>query len=325
MTPPRQAHHVRWLLAIFSLGAALPLAAQDGMFVTAGRVLAGTPTESSFGFTVQKDLVGPVGVDGTIMELPGARPASGNLYGAEADFTLFSGATGVPTVFVGISGGIGFGGQQRLWSGGSVGVRMPFVVLGPVRIMAEGRWRSLSIDGRTGVEVALALGYHRRHHTTSARPETAGLWVPPPIGELLRARGIPDAKAKLLNTVVTTAVEEMGQPYVWGGTGNGSGGFDCSGLIQYAYRRAGIPIARTAVGQSGAGVAIRVNIDQLLPGDILVFSDHGDTPTHVGLYVGEGRFIHSASKGVQLSRLADDDPEGKFWLHRWIGVRRIVE
>ncbi len=312
-------------MAVLTLGAAGPLAAQDGLFVTAGRVLAGSPTESSFGFTAERDLVGPLGVDGAVMELPGARPATGNLYGAEADFTLFSGATGVPTVFVGISGGIGFGGQQRLWSGGSVGVRMPFIVLGPVRMMAEGRWRSLSIDGRTGIEVALALGYHRRHRTEPSRPETAGLWVPPPIGDLLRARGIPDAKAKLLNTVVTTAIDEMGQPYVWGGTGNGLGGFDCSGLIQYAYGHAGIRIARTALGQSGAGVAIRVDLDQLLPGDILVFSDRGDTPTHVGLYVGEGRFIHSASRGVRLSRLSDDDTDGKYWLHRWIGVRRIVE
>ena len=52
---------------------------------------------------------------------------------------------------------------------------------------------------------------------------------------ILRSRGIPETKARLLGNVVNTALEEMGQPYVWGGTGNGNGGFDCSGLIQYAY------------------------------------------------------------------------------------------
>lgn len=316
----------RAVTAILGLTLAVPatLAAQDGMFVTAGRVLAGTPTESWFALTAEKNIIGPLGTDGSVMRLPGARPATGYLYGAEADLTLFSAATGVPTIFVGVTGGIGVGGQDRLWTGGTFGVRMPFIVVGPVRLMAEGRWRSLSIDGRTGIEVALALGYHRRARTAPS-PETAGLWVPPPIAEMLKARGIPDAKARTLNNVVETAVDEMGQPYVWGGTGNGSGGFDCSGLIQYAYAHAGISIPRTALGQAGAGVAIRVDQDALLPGDILVFSDHGDTPTHVGLYVGEGRFIHSASKGVRLSRLSEDDAEGRLWLRRWIGARRIVE
>jgi cell wall-associated NlpC family hydrolase len=45
----------------------------------------------------------------------------------------------------------------------------------------------------------------------------------------------------------------------------------------------------------------------------------------VGLYVGEGRFIHTATRGVRLSRLAEDDPDGNYWLRRWVGVRRIVE
>ena len=56
-----------------------------------------------------------------------------------------------------------------------------------------------------------------------------------------------------------------------------------------------------------------------------MFSDRGDAPTHVGLYVGEGKFIHSASRGVLLNRFADDDSEGRYWLKRWIGVRRVVE
>ena len=67
-------------------------------------------------------------------------------------------------------------------------------------------------------------------------------------------------------------------------------------------------------------------IEQLisLPGDILTFGDGSDV-THVGMYVGEGRFIHSASRGVRVSRLAEDDADGRWWLRRWLGVRRIVE
>jgi hypothetical protein len=301
------------------------LHAQDGVFFYVGRVLAGDPAETSFRVTAEKDLIGPVGVDASLLALPGATAGrSGGLYGASLELTMFGAARGVPTLFVGVGGGIGTGGQPKLWSGGSFGLRMPFIVLGPFRIMAEGRWRTLSVTGRNGVEVGVAAGY-RAPRRGPPRPESAGLWMPPPIADILRARGIPEAKARLLSNVVTTALEEMGQPYVWGGTGNGSGGFDCSGLIQYAYSRFGIPIARTAAGQATAGVAIRRDQESLLPGDILVFSDHGDQPTHVGLYVGEGRFIHSASKSVRLSRLVEEDSEGRYWLHRWIGVRRIVE
>jgi NlpC/P60 family len=309
-----------------SLLLAVRLSAQDGVFVTGARVLAGSPTATSWYLTLEKDIIGPLGVDGSLLVLPGAPVADGHLYGAEAHLTLFGASSGVPTLFVGVSGGIGGGQQAKLWASGSLGLRMPFIVLGPVRIMAEGRWRSLTISGRNGIEVGVAAGYRsRRHEVRPPQPESAGLWVPPPTADILRARGIPDAKARLLGNVVNTALEEMGQPYLWGGTGNGSGGFDCSGLIQYAYGRYNISIPRTSEGQASAGIAIRRDPEGLLPGDILVFSERGDQPTHVGLYVGDGKFIHSASKGVRLSRLSDDDTEGRLWLRRWVGVRRIVE
>lgn len=311
------------MLSMFALAA--PLSAQDGAFLYVGKVLAGASAETSWHLTLQKDLAGPLGIDGSLLILPGARPAAGGLYGVGGDFTLLAAARGVPTVFAGLAGGIGSGGQDRLWGAASFGIRMPVIMLGSVRLMAEGRYRSYTFAGRTGAEVGIALGFRNRNHDVTLQPESAGLYVLPPIADILRARGIPEAKALLLANVVRTAVDEMGQPYVWGGTGDGHGGFDCSGLIQFAYGRYGIPIPRTSAGQAAAGVAIRVNPEALLPGDILVFSERGDEPTHVGLYVGEGKFIHSASKGVLLSRLAEDDPEGRFWLRRWSGVRRIVE
>jgi len=319
---------MRVVLACSVAGALLSarLSAQDGAYVTGGRVLAGDPTASSWYLTLEKDISGPLGADGSLLKLPGSPGASGNLFGAGADLTLFGASTGVPTVFVGVAGGIGGGGQSKLWASGSFGLRMPFIVLGPIRVMAEGRWRSLTISGRNGIEVGIAAGYRSRSHGSAApEPESAGLWVPPPTADILRSRGIPETKARLLGNIVNTALEEMGQPYLWGGTGNGSGGFDCSGLIQYAYGRYNISIPRTSVGQSGAGIAIRRDPEALLPGDILVFSEHGDQPTHVGLYVGDGKFIHSASRGVRLSQLSDNDTEGRLWLRRWIGVRRIVE
>lgn len=300
--------------------------AQQGYLLTAGRVTAGTPNEASWRFTVQHDLVGPLGFDLSLNKLPGGRPRSGDLYGLGADLTLFSEARGLPTVFVGAAAGLGLSEQRRFWTSGSIGLRMPVVVLGWFRLSLEGRWRNITVTDRDGLEFGLSVGYRARRDRDASRPESAGLWAPRGTADVLRAGGIPEAKAKLISDVVATALEEMGQPYVWGGTGDGNGGFDCSGLIHYAYSRHGVSIPRTSTSQANAGTAIRRDPDGLLPGDILTFTgDRGDAVTHVGLYVGEGRFIHSATGGVRLSRLSEDDPDGRYWLRRWVGVRRVVE
>ncbi len=117
----------------------------------------------------------------------------------------------------------------------------------------------------------------------------------------------------------------MGRPYEYGGTGEDGGGFDCSGLIQYAYGRHGVTLPRRSVDQAREGTAIGKKYEALLPGDVLTFSNRGGPVTHVGLYIGEGKFIHSATRGVQVSVLSGDDPYGRWWYVRWVGVRRIVE
>jgi cell wall-associated NlpC family hydrolase len=302
------------------------VAAQQGFFVTAGRVLAGSPEESSFRATLERDVVGPVGIDASFITLPGGRPSPGRLYGMGADITLFSGNRGNPTLFAGGAAGIGTDGQEKLWASASIGARMAVVSVGPFRLMAEGRWRSLTIEGRDGFEVAAAFGWRGTNRSRGpTRPESLGLWLPRATADVLRANGIPEAKARQIDNVITTALESMGSPYVWGGTGDGDGGFDCSGLIYYAYRQHGISVPRTSQGQSKAGTAIRRELELLLPGDLLTFSERGDSVSHVGLYVGEGKFIHSASSGVRLSQLSDDDPDGRTWLKRWTGVRRVIE
>ena len=315
----------RRLLACVMLCTAAPAAAQQGVFLTAGRVVAGDPNEASWRLTLQRDIVGPVGADVALQMLPGARPAAGELYGVGGDLTLFAGARRLPTIFIGAAGGIGVEDQKSLWYGGSVGVRMPVLVVGPARLMVEGRWRNMTVEGRDGLEFGVAVGYREVRNAVASTARNTGLWLPGSTADRLRAAGIPDAKARLLGAVVATALEEMGQPYVWGGTGDGRGGFDCSGLIQYAYGRQNVRLPRTAASQAEAGIAIRRDLEALLPGDILTFAENGGTPTHVGLYVGEGRFIHSASTGVRVSRLAEDDPDGRWWLRRWVGVRRVVE
>lgn len=123
--------------------------------------------------------------------------------------------------------------------------------------------------------------------------------------------------------VVRSAVEALGTPYLWGGSADNA--FDCSGLIQYAYARHGIRLPRRSRDQAKTGAEIPPAVAALRPGDILVFSTRpGAGVTHVGMYVGELKFIHSSTGGVKLSRLEARDPEGSHWLERWVGVRRIM-
>jgi cell wall-associated NlpC family hydrolase len=119
-------------------------------------------------------------------------------------------------------------------------------------------------------------------------------------------------------------MDAMGRPYEYGGTGEGGSGFDCSGLIQYAFGKHGISLPRRSVDQAREGKKIDRKLDQLKPADLLTFSNRGGPVTHVGMYVGEGRFIHSATRGVQVSTLSAGDPYGRWWYKRWIGVRRIL-
>ena len=111
---------------------------------------------------------------------------------------------------------------------------------------------------------------------------------------------------------------QVGRPYRHGG--DGPDGFDCSGLSQYVYAAFGIHLPRTAVAQAAA--ATPVERDQLAPGDLVFFRfGSAGRVDHVGLYVGDGRFVHAPKAGARVVDVALDAP---WFARRYVSAGRVV-
>jgi cell wall-associated NlpC family hydrolase len=113
--------------------------------------------------------------------------------------------------------------------------------------------------------------------------------------------------------VVGIAMSQLGTPYVWGGSA--PGGFDCSGLVMWAYAQVGVSLPHSSYALYSMGVP--VSRDQLEPGDLVFFDGLG----HVGIYIGGGEFIHAPHTGdvVKISSL----DEG-WYTATYVGARRIL-
>lgn len=121
-----------------------------------------------------------------------------------------------------------------------------------------------------------------------------------------------------LKTVIDIACQQVGKPYVWGAAGPDE--FDCSGLMQWAYAQAGITIGRTTWDQVENGVMI--GMGELQPGDLIFFHTmEGEPPTHVGLYLGGGAFVHAASEEVGVIY---SDLNTPYWQGVYYASRRII-
>ncbi|MCX4750660.1 LysM peptidoglycan-binding domain-containing C40 family peptidase [Kitasatospora sp. NBC_01287] len=108
---------------------------------------------------------------------------------------------------------------------------------------------------------------------------------------------------------ISFAESQVGQAYIYGGTGNG--GWDCSGLTQAAMAKAGISIPRVAADQAAASTPVSMN--SLQPGDLLFWSNNGQDSGvyHVAIYVGNGQFVEAAnpSAGVKYETIANYAPD----------------
>jgi hypothetical protein len=243
---------------------------------------------------------------------------AGGFAGVGTDLTLFRKMEGGPYLVAGLSGGLGSESSNSFsdpWGSWSAGVGYDLFPLDFLSVGAEGRWREVSLGGRDGAELALGVGVHLGRG--SPQPSSAS---PPAVQLPIEVQ----SPTTLADSIVATAAAAMGRPYEFGGTGENGEGFDCSGLIQYAFSKHGIALPRVSTDQAREGTKVDRKAELLKPADLLTFSNRGGKVTHVGLYIGGGRFIHSATRGVQVSTLSAGDPYGRWWYTRWVGVRRMI-
>lgn len=129
---------------------------------------------------------------------------------------------------------------------------------------------------------------------------------------------IGQAEASSTDTVSIseTATSLKGIKYVYGGTSKA--GFDCSGFVQYVFKQHGVKLSRTSSGMYSTGE--KVEKSNLAEGDLVFFNTTGKGVSHVGIYIGDGKFAHaSTSKGVRVDKL--NDPH--YWGKRYVGAKRI--
>ena len=124
----------------------------------------------------------------------------------------------------------------------------------------------------------------------------------------------------LANAVASRAADNalamMGKPYRY--SGNTPAGFDCSGLVQYSYGKAGVNLPRETRAQRREGQLVRVS--ELRRGDLVFFDQEGKKSSHVGIYVGGGRFVHAPSSG---GRVRTDGLDAVYWHAHFVEARRL--
>ncbi|OKP83335.1 hydrolase [Paenibacillus helianthi] len=114
----------------------------------------------------------------------------------------------------------------------------------------------------------------------------------------------------------TVIAKTIGTTYKFGGTS--TSGFDCSGFTSYVFKNVGLALPRTSKAQFSVGTSVSRN--NLRSGDLVFFNTFGSGVSHVGIYVGGGRFAQSSSsRGVTITSLSQ-----AYWANRYVGAKRVM-
>ena len=135
----------------------------------------------------------------------------------------------------------------------------------------------------------------------------------------MRAKRSRAAAWETAQGLSAAAFDLIGIRCKWGGN-TPETGLDCSGLVRYVFQQVtGVTLPRTARDMSRVGTQVAVS--ELQPGDLVFFNTLGPTYSHVGIYLGEDRFIHAPASGgeVRVESLRAD-----YWVRRYSGARRVI-
>jgi murein DD-endopeptidase len=114
------------------------------------------------------------------------------------------------------------------------------------------------------------------------------------------------------------AVKMLGRPYHFGGA-SPSTGFDCSGLVQFSFRQAGVSVPHNTEQQRRSSRPVRLS--DLRRGDLIFFDQEGKKNSHVGIYLGGGKFVHAPSSGKEVR---SDRLDGPYWKKHLSETRRLA-
>jgi peptidoglycan DL-endopeptidase CwlO len=169
------------------------------------------------------------------------------------------------------------------------------------------RQAQLEAQARARLAAAAEAARHARQQTLELSGEPAGAFT----SDSATTVSPPPAK---YGGVVGVAMQYLGTPYVWGGAS--PGGFDCSGLVMYAYGQIGVSLPHNAAMMYNS-VGVYVSRDQLQPGDLVFFDGLG----HMGMYIGGDQFVHAPHTGdvVKISSLNDS-----WYASTYVGAKRVV-
>jgi hypothetical protein len=131
------------------------------------------------------------------------------------------------------------------------------------------------------------------------------------------------APAPTAGEVLGTAEQYLGVPYKWGGSSPGEG-FDCSGYVRYVYGKQGVRLPRTSREQAKAGARVSAQVASLRSGDLMLFAEPKQAISHVAIYAGNGRIIHSSSSGRGVRYDVLDTRRGRWFVQHMVSARRLV-
>ncbi|MFN4032129.1 MAG: NlpC/P60 family protein [Fimbriimonadales bacterium] len=182
----------------------------------------------------------------------------------------------------------------------------------------QGDWSRIRLqDGRTGWVLSQYLSPTKPPRAQS----TARRGAPRPQSarsrQLSRMQAAPSVESGKAPGVVSRALGYLGARYSYGGSG--ARGFDCSGFTAYIYRQHGIRLPHNSAAQYRVGKPVPRS--ELRPGDLVFFRTRGNRISHVGIYMGNGKFVHASSA---RGRVRIDTLNSGYYRQRYVGARRVA-